>query len=235
MKISWLAAIIESTYYNGRVQSDDKKMDIDDFTQYVRIANGSVMRDTYYDELRKGGNPYSYFAGAIVTEYFDISRKGRFRVIEFDPDASVVRLPHGCGIIRVSPLMASPDDESEDCPEAADAVDESFDTDWIKGEPGMESTYGSSDLLDDLGEAFFVPIGNTCRLFGNDKAQVAEVDYIRNDEEMDIPEDACWKIANIVLGPVLKVAGWPVDTTDNSNPNVTTFKSRLDAPVGIQS
>lgn len=227
MKLTWVAALVESFYYNGRVQSDDKKMDIDDFTQLVRVACGKIMRTTFYEERKFGSNPILFFSGSIKTDYFKIEKRGRFSLIDMG-EMGMLKLPDASGIIRVAPLMGLPDSK-EECQEETDELD----FDFIRGEPGQESTFGSADLLDDLGEAFYVPIGNTLRLFGSPQAKYAEVDYLPNDEDLDIPEGVAIDILNMVLGPVLKVAGFPVDITDNSDPNVTTVKQRLADPQGL--
>jgi hypothetical protein len=225
MTLEYIAAIIESCYYNGRVQNDDHKMGRDDFLQMARAANGTVMRDLWYDERQKGGSPMLYFADSVTTERFQISKKGRYRVVQFE-EGGAVKLPNGMGIFRVSPAMAADDDT--ECEDEFDNAQE-----FTRGQPGMESSFGTAEMLDDLDEAFFVPVANKLRLFGFDQAKFAEVDYIKNDENLDIPEGPAWTIIMQVLGPVLKVVGYPVDVTDDSNPNVVTIKKALADPQGL--
>src|SRR4051812_11467577 len=198
MKLSYIAAQVESAYYNGRVQSDDKKLDFDDFMQLVISANGDIMRDIWYDENQRG-NPNLYFYSALTTERFETSKRGRFSIVKFE-EGGAVKLPHAMGILRVAPAGQ----EEEHCEDD----DEDNGDDFTRGAPGMESTFGSQDMLTDLGERFYVPIGNTLRLFGASPKYV-EIDYIKNNEYLDIPEGVAWKIFNIVLGPVLKVVGFP--------------------------
>lgn len=230
MTLQYVAAIIESTYYNGVVRDDDQKMAFEDFLQMARAANGSVMRQLWYEESQQG-NPNLYFADSVTTERFKVKRNGRYRVVQLE-EGGAVKLPYSMGIMRVAPVMGpmSDDEEQED-----DDCGEIFDDNDVfsMGEPGYEYTFGSSDMLDDLGEPFYVPIANTLRLFGFKEADYAEVDYIKNDEDLDIPESAAWQVINMVLGPVLKVVGFPVDVTEDGNPNVVTIKKQLADPQGL--
>lgn len=225
MTLEYIAAIIESVYYNGRVLANDKKIDIDDFMQMSRAANGDIMRAMWYEESQ-AGNANLYFSGALVTERFKIKKKGRFRIFEFE-DGGAVKLPYAMGIMRVAPAMFESDD-CEGCEEHYDLGD--F---YSRGEPGMEYSFGSDDMLSDLGEALYIPIGNTCRLLGFAEAKFAEADYIKNDENLDVPESAAWRIINTVLGPVLKVDGFPVDVNDDNNPNVVSIKKQIADPQGL--
>lgn len=223
MKITWIAALIESTYYNGRVQSDDKKLDYDDFLQFARVSNGDQMRALWYDEKQRG-NVNLYFSDSIVTEVFPVKKKGRYRVIQFEEDAGVVKLPHAMGIMRVAPVVS----DNEECDDDYDGSDI-----FLRGEPGQENTFGAADLLDDLGERFYVPIGNTLRLFGDKDVDQVEVDYIKNDEDLEIPEAIGIAIIKDVLKIVMPGVNYSVDTTDNADPNVTTYKQRLADPQGL--
>lgn len=231
MTLEYIAAIIESNYYQGRVQDNDTKMDRDDFLQMARAANGTIMRQMWYNENQQG-NPNLYFADSIVTERFEITRKGRFRIARLD-DGGAVKLPYASGIFRVSPAMTSEIPEGED--DFEDCGDYGSDAVYTRGEPGMEYTFGSASVLDDLGEAFYVPIGNTLRLFGFEEAKFIETDYIKNDEGLDVPEDVAWQILVAILPGVQKSALNLVDVTDDTNPNVTTFKKRIADPQGLDS
>ena len=225
MTLDFIAALIESTYYNGRVLANDKRMDRDDFLQYARAANGEIMRTTWYEE-RQAGDPNLYFAGSISTERYEIEKRGRFRTVVL-PEGGAVKLPYAMGIMRVAPAMTDTT-AKEPCDEDYDYSDV-----YAKGVPGMEYSFGGYDSMDDLGEGFYVTIGNSIRLFGFEKAKFAEVDLIKNDEDIDIPEGVAFRIINSVLGSVLKVAGWPVDTTSNNDPNVVTLKQQLANPQSV--
>jgi hypothetical protein len=223
VNLEYIAAIIESAYNNGRVLASNKKMDRDDFIQMARAANGEVMRSMWLEE-NQIANANLYFSGSITTETFKIEKKGRFRMVQLE-EGGAVKLPYMAGILRVAPVM---DVEAEDCD-----YEELSDDVYIKGESGMEHTFGSDEMMDDIGEQFYIPIGNNLRLFGAVEATHAEIDYIKNDDQLDIPEGAAWRIINLVLGPVLKVVGFPVDTTDDTNPNVVTIKKQIADPQGI--
>lgn len=222
MTINYIAAVIESFYYNGKLKINDQKMDIDDFTQLAIAANGTVMRQIWYEEGRMN-DPLLYFAGSRRTERFKIEKMGRYRTAIIG-ERSFMKLPGGAGILAVMPLMSEKENECEE-----------FDNGdiFLPGKPGMESGFGSVELLDDIGEAFFVVSGNHLRLFGFEAARFVEVEVIPNHDKMDIPEDAAWRIINLVLGPVLKVVGFPVDPTNDGNPNVIPIKKALAPPQDL--
>jgi hypothetical protein len=224
MTLEYIAAIIESCYNNGRVMTNDRKMDRDDFMQLARAANGDIMRATWYEEMQ-GGNPLLYFSGSVTTERFEIKKKGRYRVFELG-DGGAVKLPYAMGVLRVVPVMST-DEQDDEC--------EEYDMEDVyqRGELGMEASFGSHEMMDDLGEGFYVAIGNGGRVFGYPEAKAVETDYIKNDETLDVPEGPAWAIINMVLGPVLKVVGFPVDPTNDGNPNVSTIKNQLAAAPGV--
>jgi hypothetical protein len=226
MKILWIAAAIESFYYNGRVLANDRKLNRDDFVVYSLMGAGSAIRGAYYDELKAGNNPLELLSGCVNTEYFEIERRGRYNLIQFDPDFPALRLPGGDGIISLAPSMKdwSAEEKEPDCGELDDF---GYEDAYKRGIPGMENTLGAPEMMDDLGEPFYVPIGTTCRLFGNEKAKYVEVDYIKADENLDLPESVAWQTLNEVLGPMLKIINQPVDMTDDNNPNVREIKSGI--------
>jgi hypothetical protein len=228
MTLEYISHIVESCYYNGSVQDNDKKLELEDFFEMCRAANGSVMRSMWYDEYQKG-NVNLYFASAIATDRFPIEKKGRYRVIVL-PEGGAVKLPYAMGVMRVTPVMTGFDEDGE-CGDDGDEYD--FEDVFHRGEPGMETSFGSTDLLEDIGERFYIPVGNTLRLFGDTVAPFGEIDWIKNDETLDIPESAAWIILNQVLGTVLKVVGFPLDPTNDGNPNVQTIKQKLADPQGL--
>lgn len=218
MNIEIIGAAIEAVYYAGRPKVD-KKMTRKDFVQLARMANGTIMRSLYFKFTESGENIYLYFAEQIDTREFEVGKadsRGR-RSFDLEKNKDIFRLPNGVGIFSIS---ATGD---EDC-----ACEGNF----RPAEVGSEWLYCNNP--DYSGVKFHIKKGNKIYLYNAPKCMnKVEVDGIFNDDKIDIPEDIAFDIVNAVLSTVLQTAGFPIDKTDDNNPNVTTIKKALAEPSSL--
>lgn len=214
MNINVIADVINGVYSNGIVKSRHK-IDRRDFVVLARAAKGSVMRAHYIAE-RQGGSVSAFVADQVRPKEFKTKKNERGILtvdIDFDVDR-IVKLPDGNGIIRITPINEE------------GAID--YAVNYSKAPAGSEFIFGTKAFLDDTGEAVYITMANEIRLFGNDAERV-EMVYVSDDDQVDIPTDIAWEIINDVLGIVLRVEGFPVDKTDDQNPNVQQVNSKISA------
>lgn len=219
MKTSFIGAVIESVFYAGRPKVD-KRLDRDDFIQLAKMAAGTIMRKLYYEE-RQNAQHYWFFSADILTKEFELGKadsKGRREIVIKSADSknlfsSVVRLPNGMGIFSIRPTGDIP----ENVPDHI-----------ARAEPGSEWLYRGRAYE---GKPFWIPKGERVVFFNlDDCIKKVEVDGIFNLDDLDIPIDIAFDVVNAVLGLTLKVAGFPIDKTNNNDPNLLNIKSKLSNP-----
>lgn len=223
MKVTVIAAVMEAITYNGRPKVDTR-LDRRDFEQLARMAAGSVMRKLYYEE-RQLGQQYWFFSSEVNTKEFKLSdpdsKRRRTVVLEDkvskDLFSGVMRLPGGMGVLSVRP---------------AGEVDGCVADDHIaRIESGAAWLYMGRAYE---GKMFYEPKSNKLVTYNiPDCINKLEVDGIFNLDDVEIPDDIAFDICNEVLGLTLKVAGFPIDKTNNNNPNLLALKSKLANPESI--
>lgn len=211
MKIASVAAALESLYYNGRVKVD-KKLDRADFIVLVRMAHGNVLRVLFKEQVAYGEilAYYSQHVDRRIYPVGDADKKGR-RYVQLDTgdDSGVLKLPRGLGIWGVAPVTA----DKCDC------------EDFVRGLAGIDWLLCGPDFE---GMQWFTVLGNRLELHGAPEClKEVEVVGIHSDEEIDIPYDIAFDIINMVMNVSFKTKGYPVDKTDNANPNVEEINRRL--------
>lgn len=210
MTLAFLAAVLESVYYNGKPKSA-KKLEREDFTQMAIVGTGSFMRGVYRDEDGYA-SIFSYFGNCLSARQFNVIKDESKRIIV--PIDSVVKLPHGMGIFSVKPV----DNEG--------IVLE--DSNFTRLEAGADWLYTNDDL-EDLGDQTFTIKGNTLflkNLFEDTKKVEIEGLYI--DDDFDIPEDVAFQVMNYIFTKLIPTEQFPIDKTDDGNPNLIEYKKRLE-------
>jgi hypothetical protein len=61
----------------------------------------------------------------------------------------------------------------------------------------------------------------------DEKYTDVEVLAIVSDDEMDIPIDVAFDVVNATLGTALKAKGYPVDKTNDADPNPKVIMNKL--------
>lgn len=212
-----IAAAIEEIYNNGRVVTSDEKLQYEDFLQMSLLAFGDIASIQYYKELR-AGNQAGYFSQSIQRIVCDI-KKSENGIPPFIKLDAYSLLPYSGGIIAVYPVT----EESVRDPE----------NDYTKMPPGSESLYGKPKILDDLGLRFFVCKGENLELFGGDNCGKVYVEYLPIGEESTVTLEIGWIIIKEVLKVVMPEKVLPADTHEDNDPNIATYKQRLDQPQSI--
>lgn len=211
MKLQILAAALQSVYSNGRVKSA-KKLDRRDFTIITKAAIGAFMRKVYYEE-KSIGSILAYFGNALIEKIFDIEKDERCRQYIDTEESSIVKLPNSIGVFSVTAL------DNDGC-----LVEDGV---FTRLGQGMDWLYSTSDLQD-LGEQTYQILSNRI-LFKNmteDTKQVA-VRGIFLDDDIDVPEDIAYSIMNDIFTKIVPMQGFPIDKTDDGNPNLIEYKRRL--------
>lgn len=215
IKLSWVAEIILQIYYTGRPKAD-KKLRIEYFEQLVKMANASIMRKIYFD-LRDKGEVFDYFGFQLEQKEFtlpDKDRRGR-RVLIFDDNEGVLRLPKGLGIFDIFPVTDDP----------------SVPTKIHYVGAGTNELWSGPDF-DDLMK--YENRGKKITFYNvPDCVKTVEVDGIFNDVDLEVPFDVVIDIINIVLVETLKTINQPIDKTDDGDPNLITVKSKLAEKEGV--
>jgi hypothetical protein len=206
MKLVELADLIQEIFNSGHVK-DYRKLEDEDFQMMVRAANGSIMR-TIWEQRNQLDDAKFYFSDQIKSEEYEVGekdKKGR-RTIVLSSDT--VRLPKGQTLFGVRPAAEYTGEEFHPTPAGSD---------WLYD--GREEYEGVH---------YFRLKGSTIILYNcEDSIKKVEVDRIPDDDDILIPNDIAWDILNQVLGVVLKVKGFPVDKTDNNDPDIERIQSRI--------
>lgn len=216
-KASNIAEVIQSIYYNGRPKLD-KKLDRRDFLQLVNMANGTIIRKLYYEE-RQAGQVQWFFSPETNTKDFELSDadqrgrrsfeiKGKKKGEEFE---GVMRMPKGIGVLDLRDA-----DSGERISRIATG------SAWMY----MGRAYEGKMFYEQKGIKIITYNVPSC-------IKKVEMDGMFNLTDMDIPYDIAFDICNSVLGLTLKVAGFPVDKTNDQDPNLLNVKNRLTNPETI--
>ncbi len=214
MKLSIIASICESVYL---VAAGPEKLDYEDFLQMVKAANGGIVRKMFYDERQSNGETSSFFSTMIELKEVDIIRKNREKTV----DLTAYPFPKGLGVFNVYPV---PEDENQ-------PID--YENSFYRSEPGSTWLYTPSRLAD-LGISVFTLRAGSPVLFCLDDVKRVVVEGIFRNEDMDVPDSVAWEICIAILGLTLKVPGITTDMTQDGNPNVDAFKSKIASAQPLQ-
>jgi hypothetical protein len=217
MKIIVIAAVCESVYYNGRIKTGSRKLDIDDFEQLAIAAHGSIMRKLYYD-LKKAGGEALYFSDSIDYKTFKVKTRGKDKYFEIEEQ--LVNMPYGMSIFGIFPVNEK-------------GVRTDKDIRFLKAQYGQDWLYDGEDF-DDV--PFYIKKGKRVWLYNCDflkQDEEVEVEGLFNEDDIDIPNDVAFEVINTILGTTLKVAGFPIDPTNDNNPNSLEIRKKLADPASV--
>lgn len=205
-----LATLLLEIISNGHVREGSKKLEYEDLLQLVYISKGAVLYEIFQQEITQNGQ--SSTINSLLRLYpLDIikSDNGQKKITL---PGDVIVLPDDSGLFAVIPVI---DNQSKYCDP------------MISSSPGSEWTI----CRDDSGMSYFISYGKDIRLFNlSDSIKKVEVTAILNDEDSDIPENAAFRVAQLVLREVLRTIALPIDKTADENPNIDdALKTRLTA------
>lgn len=212
IELSWIAEVLFQIYYSGRPKAGGK-LALQDFEQMCRMANGTIMRRLYYDYKGKGETTFpgwyaSYLPAPKKFDLGEADARGR-RIIELTD--GIMRLPKNTGFFDIYPYIAKGEVCGCDHVQIMDA--------------GQESIYCGAD--------FKIPMavlkGKRIVVYNIPECvKEMEVEAIfEGGIDMQVPMDVSLDIANAVLGEMLKFPGFPVDKTNDQDPNAVSYKNRL--------
>lgn len=205
MKISFIAAVVESIFNNGKVQTVGRRLDRRDFAQYATAAAGDIIRKLFYENRNLDGDTTSFLAGSVEVKVVEIAKLGHGRR---GIDEKIFQLPRNLGIFGVYPIINCEGEEVIDSNNAFSRV-----------ETGSRWYY-TDERIDDLGLlAYTVSMGKPELFCPKDIKKVA-IEAVYKDDDLDLPEYAAYAVINAVLGSTLRVAGFPVDMRAEGDPNV---------------
>lgn len=216
MTVEVIAEVCLSAYYDGRVLTNDKKLEKKDFQQLVYAALGDIGRIEWYQEAQRGNQDF-YWGRAIITGTFVVTKLNKKLIIDMT-ERHIMTLPRASGIIRMYPDSCDGDTWEDDLQKVA---------------PGAESFYLSPKQLDDLGMKGYVLKGEMPEVYGVKEGDQINVDYIPNDLKLDVPEGLASVVIKDIITTLTPSQGRSVDTTEDGNPNINTYKARLDDPKGV--
>ena len=212
-----VAAQALELYNNGRTTSSDNKLEYEDFLQFVFGFYGDVSSIQYYKELKAGNHDF-YFSQSIKTVTCELkTEKRHIPHVELEDYAL---LPYMNGILAIYPFSDDGYRDPED--------------DFVKMKPAGVALFCKPKALADTGEKYWVPKGLNIELYGCDKSlKKIYIEYIPMSEDDPVTD----QIGIVILQQVIKLV-WPgkinpVDNTEDTNPNVTTVKQKLDQPQTI--
>lgn len=169
--------------------------------------------------MRKEGIEAAYFGFQLddpkVFDVGDADHRGR-RIVKIED--SVMHLPRNLGVFNVAPYI----DKGE--PVEGTSKIRIMDS-------GSENLYIGPDFSD----VWFAVIKSKRIELHHVPSEIkkVEVEGIFDTAEQKIPLDIAFDILNVVMGQSLKVAGFPVDKTNNADPNVIAYKNRLQEGEGV--
>lgn len=211
-----LQEVIYNFYYGGRPKASSQTLSKPDFAQMVKMNAGSIMRQLYYtNRAMKTGNEYYFYCGMLDVKRFPLSEadqrgKRRIDMSAFD----IYRLPKNNHITNIFPIGS--------CSGEGDGTMEI--TLVANGEENFYA--GNSDF------AFFK--FGVLRGKGMDTYNIPgcigflDVETTYDSDDVDIPLDVCFDIANQTLGLSLKLKGFPIKVLDNPyDPNAVELRKRL--------
>jgi hypothetical protein len=212
MRLDYLAAVLESVYYNGKPKSN-KKLEREDFNQIAIASVGTYMRTVYRDE-DSYASIFMYFGNCLSPKQFTANKDANHRWT-ISLDTPVVKLPHGVGVFSVKPI---------------DNKGYIHDNQALTRLEGGADWLYTEDDLDDLGQITFTIKGNTLfikNLFATEEKPKFEVEGIFIEDSLEVPEDVAFQVMNYVFTKLIPTEGFPIDKTDDGNPNLIEYKKRL--------
>jgi hypothetical protein len=216
MTIEVVAEVIQSMYYDGRVISNDQKLEKKDFQQLVFAAMCDVGRIEWYQEAQRGNQDF-YWAQALTSDTFVVAKDSGRYMIDMS-ERGIMPLPRGAGIIRLYP------DTDEDV---------TYTTDLLKVPPGAETFYMNPKILEDTGMKCYVQKGEKLEVCGFKEDDKITAEYIPKDIALDLPEGLANAIIKDVMTSITPDQSKSVDNTEDGDPNINTYKLRLDDPKTI--
>lgn len=211
MTLAILSAVLESVYYNGKPKSS-KKLEREDFTQLAISGTGSFMRSVYREEDGYA-SIYAYFGNCLSERQLDVTKDANNRyIVVLNPP--VIKLPHGLGILSVKPV----DNENNIIDDRA----------FTRLPAGGDYLY-DDNVLDDLGDQTFTIKSNTLFLKNmfEKETKTVMVEGLFIDDNFDISEDVAFQVMNYIFTKLIPTEGFPIDKTDDQNPNLVEYKKRL--------
>jgi hypothetical protein len=200
--IEFIAQMLLTKHYNGRVKAD-KKLDLDDFIQFVFSAKSNMLLNKYREA--RANEEYYDFNGYTKTIELGII-DGKIDISKY----SIFRAPHGLGVFNIS--------TSEDCDCSATFVREEANSNRLFSKPlkGDETIYFS--------------VNSNNIKFSNLKHCIKKVDaelVLLNDSEDGDVRNATI-LAEDELPIILLVDKFmsdsenkPIDMTNDGNPNIS--------------
>lgn len=214
MNIEILADVCEAIYYNGPVKSGGQKLDKDDFLQMCKIGHAMALRKKYYEE-KNNDSQVVYFGDFVEPKEFKVNISGQYKYIELDENILV--LPNASGLldIRVKGEYIKTGEPK--------ILRQQIGADWLYTGPDFEGAH------------FFIKKGKriyfyNIRLTEND---TVELYALFDRDDIDIADDIVFDALNYVMSITLKVVSFPIDPTDDNNPNTQLVKTRLADPAGL--
>ncbi len=199
MKLKQLSEIVWRYAQQGRAMATNQTFRQADIEQYCSMAYGNMLRQRYYENKKMMEDEGTdFYSGDLDTKNFDLGEANYNGMRRADIPEEVLRLPKNSDIVNVYPVGG-------ECKEAVGEITQVM--------PGEENFYLGAEFSDFL---FFVQKGrgiNTYHVPPCIKQIAVERVYIT--EDLDIPNDMAFDIANFVLGITLKIKDF-IPMTDNS-------------------
>lgn len=212
MKLSVVADLIYEIFYNGKPQGDGSKMDVDDFFQFAITSAGAIIRKMFYEEDRMSQETSTFISSMVDIKQVKVV-KGRMGIKGIDE--SIMIMPRNAGIFNVYPLVDNCGDKEVDYSNA-----------FFPILPGTEWYY-DQNRIDDLGLKAYTLRGGKPVLYCEDSIEDVALEGVFRDDDFDVPESVAREIINDILSTVLKVAGFPIDMTDDGDPNVKLINQKI--------
>lgn len=210
-KLSVGAAVLEEIYYSGNIQANGRKLEYEDFLQFLIIHAGAILRLQFYEQMQLDGDASGFLSEMLECKMFDVKRKNGMSFVEQD----IFTTPRNMGIFAVYPIV-------EGCKEGEEEPD--YERKFLKVKTGEEWFYSKS-RREDLGIDTFGMRG-TKPLLGTEQDRVFIEGIFSDNEDLEMPNSVMMLAMSEVLTKVLRVPGY-VDVTDDGNPNIPQLRSKL--------
>lgn len=217
MNLQIIAKVCEEIYYNGRPKAN-KGLKYIDLLQIGKMAKGYTILGKYWAVQGDFSEVAELYPSMLKRIEAKVMRPTNKRPHVCIPEA-ILDLPNGYGVYQVSP--SEEDDEKELLP-------------FFRGRVGDSWVYSdSSGVSEDFGVTTYEVVKD--KIFFNGIAEcVSKVELViipaAFDDKEEIPMDIAYEIMNHILATVLKVKGFPVDMTNDNDPNVSLVKGKLADP-----
>lgn len=218
MKLSVTADIITAVYYNGRPKSTADKLDRRDFFQFALASAGSIIRKIFYEEREVNDGDVTAFIASMVDVKALKIEKGKLGIRYLEEEIFI--LPKNMGILNIWPIILCKEDQDPDDGE----ID--YSNAFARLQTGSEFIF-TDEVIEDIGVMGFSSRGSKAILRCPKDMTYVAVQAMFKQDDYDLPESIAREIINDVLGPTLKVAGFPIDMTQNGNPNVELVNQKI--------